>query len=66
MCLHVRVYCDMTMSCGGVTGGWMRVAELDMSLTNSSSQYPGGLRQRNDSDIHTYVRGWMRQMNVSP
>ena len=22
----VRVYCDMTRSCGGVTGGWMRVA----------------------------------------
>ena len=34
----VRVYCDMTRSCGGVTGGWMRVAELDM--TNSSHQCP--------------------------
>ena len=27
----VRVYCDMTRSCGGVTGGWIRVVELDMS-----------------------------------
>ena len=27
----VRVYCDMTRSCGGVTGGWMRVAELDIN-----------------------------------
>ena len=39
----VRVYCDMTRSCGGVTGGWMRVAELDM--TNSSHQCPSELRQ---------------------
>ena len=50
----VRVYCDMTRSCGGVTGGWMRVAELDM--TNSSHQCPSGLRQRNDSNNRTCVR----------
>ena len=50
----VRVYCDMTRSCGGVTGGWMRVAELDM--TNSSHQCPSGLRQRTDSNICTCVR----------
>ena len=49
----VRVYCDMTRSCGGVTGGWMRVAELDM--TNSSHQCPSGLRQRNDPTVHTCV-----------
>ena len=30
----VHVYCDMTRSCGGVTGGWVRVAYLDK--TNSS------------------------------
>ena len=34
----VRVYCDMTLSCGGVTGGWMRVAELN--TTNSRQQCP--------------------------
>ncbi len=50
----VRVYCDMTRSCGGVTGGWMRVAELDM--TNSSHQCPSGLGQQNDLNIHTCVR----------
>ena len=50
----VRVYCDMTRSCGGVTGGWMRVAELDM--TNSSHQCPSGLRQRTDSNNRTCVR----------
>ena len=37
----VRVYCDMTRSCGGVTGGWTRVAELD---TNNTIQCPGDLR----------------------
>jgi hypothetical protein len=38
-------YCDMTRPCGGVTGGWMRVAYLDM--TNSSHQCPGGLTLSN-------------------
>ena len=47
----VLVYCDPTRSCGGVTGGWRRVAELDM--TNSSQQCPSALRQRNESNIHT-------------
>ena len=50
----VRVYCDMTRSCGGVTGGWMRVAELNM--TDSSQRCPSGLRQRTDGNIHTCVR----------
>jgi hypothetical protein len=43
----VRVYCDMTRSCGGVTGGWMRVAELDM--TNSSHQCPNHLEETTSS-----------------
>ena len=47
----VLVYCDLTRSCGGVTGGWRRVAELD--VTNSSEQCPSALRQRNDNNIHT-------------
>ena len=46
-----RVYCDMTRSCGGVTGGWLRATKLDM--TNSSHQCPSGLRQRIDAGIHT-------------
>ena len=41
------VYCDPTRSCGGVTGGWRRVAELDM--TNGSQQCPSALRQRNNN-----------------
>ena len=49
-----RQYCDMTRSCGGVTGGWMRVAYLDM--TNSSHQCPSGLRQRTDSNKRTCVK----------
>ena len=44
----MHVYCDMTRSCGGVTGGWMRVAYLDM--TNSTHRCPSTLRQRTDSE----------------
>ena len=47
----VRVYCDMTRLCGGVTGGWRRVAELDM--TNSSHQCPSSLQQRTNSNKRT-------------
>ena len=50
----VRVYCDMTRSCGnGVTGGWMRVVELDM--TNNSHQCPSGLRQHTESSISVHA-----------
>ena len=38
----VRAYCDMTRSCGGITGGWMRVAKLDMR--NVSDSCPNGLK----------------------
>ena len=44
----VRVYCDMTRSCGNITGGWTRVAELNM--TNRSHQCPSGLTLHNESD----------------
>ena len=37
----VRVYCNMSLTCGDVTGGWMRVANIDM--TNSSQNCPSGL-----------------------
>ena len=37
----VRMYCDMTRSCNGATGPWMKVAMLDM--TNSSNECPAGL-----------------------
>ena len=38
----VHMYCDMNRMCGGITGGWMRVASIDM--TNSSQQCPNGLK----------------------
>ena len=47
----VRVYCDMTRSCGNITGGWMRVASLNWS--NESLPCPDGFRERNDSGIRT-------------
>ena len=50
----VSVYCDMTRSCGGVTGGWMRVAGLDM--TNSSHECPSGLMEHIFSGKRTCVR----------
>ena len=45
------VYCDMTRSCGGATGGWMRVAYLDM--TNSTHRCPSSLHPRVDSGIRS-------------
>ena len=42
---------DMTRSCGGITRGWRRVAELDMA--DSNHQCPSGFRQRNDSNKRT-------------
>ena len=38
---NIRVYCDMTWTCGGITGGWMPVANIDM--TDSSHTCPQGL-----------------------
>ena len=37
----VRVYCNMSLTCGNLTGGWMRVANIDM--TNTSQNCPRGL-----------------------
>ena len=28
-----RVYCDMELTCGGITGGWMRIANIDTSYS---------------------------------
>jgi hypothetical protein len=38
----VKVYCKMDANCTGYTGGWMRVAHIDMR--NSSHQCPSGFR----------------------
>ena len=42
----VHMYCSMSETCEKRSGGWMRVAELDM--TNSSNQCPSGLQERKD------------------
>lgn len=47
----LRVYCDMTRSCGGVTGGWMRVAKLDM--TNQSNHCPNNFRLVTESGVRS-------------
>ena len=38
----VKAYCDVSSRCNSSTGGWMRVANLDM--TDSSQQCPDGFR----------------------
>ena len=38
----VHMYCDMSRSCGGITGGWMQVANIN--VTNSSHTCPAGLK----------------------
>ena len=43
------VYCDMTRTCGNITGGWMRVAELDLD------HCPTGLKSRYFEGIRTCV-----------
>ena len=45
----IPVYCDTTLSCGNITGGWMRVAELNM--TDTSQLCPGELVERNEAGI---------------
>ena len=46
----IYAYCDMTLSCKGVGGGWMQVVNLDM--TNSSQQCPPGTTLRTDLPKH--------------
>ena len=46
----IAAYCDMTRSCGGITGGWMRVAELDM--TDTITQCPDSLELRTSHYAH--------------
>ena len=38
---RIRVYCDMNKTCGGITGGWMRVTSLNMK--HASSKCPSSL-----------------------
>ena len=43
----VCVYCDMTRSCGNITGGWTRVSSI---ITENDTQCPGNLLKRGDSN----------------
>ena len=40
------VYCDMTLSCDGVTGGWRRIAYINTAI--SGTHCPSELTNRND------------------
>ena len=35
----LKVYCDMELTCGGITGGWMRIANID---TTQGDDCPSG------------------------
>ena len=52
----VRVYCDMTRLCGGVTGGWVRVAYLDKTNSSQNGLCPSGFNERTFSSIPTCRR----------
>ena len=41
---YVRVFCDMTRSCGNITGGWIRVANID-----SKNGCPSELSKKNNN-----------------
>ena len=45
----MKVYCDMERTCGNVTGGWMRVADIDMR--NTSNTCPSGLTELTEDSI---------------
>ena len=49
----VRVYCDMTSSCGGVPGSWLKVASLDFG--NTSTPCLDELSERSDPVLRTCV-----------
>ena len=56
------VYCNMALTCGNITGGWMRVAELNM--TDTSQQCPGDLVERNETGIRQCRIGENRCFSV--
>lgn len=47
----VMVYCNMTLTCGNRTGGWMRVADLDM--TDPAQQCPRDFAELNRGEAPT-------------
>ena len=51
---RIRVYCDMNKTCGGITGGWMRVTSLNMR--HASSKCPSSLCLLQTAPIHSCGR----------
>ena len=49
-----RVYCDMTLTCGGIIGGWMRVANLDMNDTDHECLQ--GLTENNQQSVRSCTK----------
>ena len=54
----VHVFCDIGLQCGGVTGGWMRVAEMYRDC-------PSGFVESNETGIHQCRIGENRYFSVN-
>ena len=55
----IRVYCDMDRTCGGITGGWMRVANIDMK--NTSHKCPPGAERDHQGIKEAVYKDWIRR-----
>ena len=53
----IQVYCKMDANCSGYTGGWMRVAYIDMRI--SSHQCPSGRSLRSQISNPRRVCDWL-------
>ncbi len=47
----VKVYCDMTRTCGGITGGWMKVAQLDSTKNPHQCPHPLYLNTQHGNNL---------------
>ena len=52
----MRVYCDMTRTCGGITGGWMQVANINMNDTSHTC--PPGLTEDNTLSVRSCTKSY--------
>ena len=50
----IRVYCDMARTCGGITGGWMQVANINMNDTSHTC--PPGLIENNTLSVRSCTK----------
>lgn len=59
----IRVYCDMTRTCGGITGGWMQVANINMNDTSHTC--PPGLTENNTQTVRSCTVSYLNTPGCS-